>query len=104
MVCIYWSNAREGTYIEGAVVQPYISLYRDDTIGQGSVEWLGSPVVIVGMNILGHDSLGQVRRIMIQRVVVDSENALDILRERNIGLAHNEWSRQEQYRREHDGD
>jgi len=84
MVCIYWSNVREGTYIKGAIVQPYISLDRDNTIGQGGIEWLSSPVVIVRMNILGHDPLRKVCRIMIQRVVVDSENALDILRERNI--------------------
>jgi hypothetical protein len=72
------------TYIECAIVKPYISLYRDDTIGKGSVEWLSSPVIIVGMNILRHDTLSQVGRVMVQRAVANSEDILDILRERNI--------------------
>lgn len=72
------------TYVEGAVVKPDIGLYRDDTIGKGSVEWLGSPVIVVGVNVLWHDPLRQVGRVLIQRAVANSKNILDILRERNI--------------------
>jgi hypothetical protein len=72
------------TYIECAIVKPYISLYGNHTIGEGSVEWLGSPVVVVGMNVFRHDTLSQVGRIMVQRAVANSEDILDILRERNI--------------------
>jgi hypothetical protein len=72
------------TYIKCAIVEPYISLYRDDTIGEGSVEWLSSPVIIVGMHILRHNPLCQVGRIMVQRAVADSKDILNILRERYI--------------------
>jgi hypothetical protein len=89
------SISRKITYIKRAIVKPYISLYRDDTIGEGSVKWLGPPIVIVGMNIFRHNPLCQVGRVVIQRAVANSKNILDILRERNIRLAENERGRQE---------
>jgi len=73
--------------VQCAIVEPDVGLDAECSDGKCAVEGDRAPVVVMAMERLGHDALGEVGRVGVEWSLLSvREDVLEGLRERDVGL------------------